>query len=764
MAEPESGPTVLSLTPGVRVVRVDGDVAFVADHLRLRLSGNVGEFVADRLVPLLDGSRDRRAILATLDDVDAAELNEWLDRLVGAGAIDERTVDPELPGFFRASQLHEGAVAHVRERRVMIVGGGEIERQLREALAAVEIRGVTVLEEEPASKEQLAEAVAGSDVVVHAGGSSRLRSAHWVNQVALADGLRALFARVEGHRAVVGPLVLPGEGACFLCWRMRALANENDYETAMAWEQDVASRPGPDLDAGPGLPALAPLVAAVGATEILKVLAAYGTPATASRVWELDALTLETRLRPVLQRPDCPACRKKGLPPPAQPPLAGLRGAAVSRPDLQHLHELAVDDRTGIVRRLGLVPRDASEPERPLVVRAELANHRFVGTDAEPFTIASGKGMLAAEAETSALGEALERYGSSPWQPERIVRGRLDSLDIPAVEPAALVLYAEQQYEDLPYSPWRRDATIGWITARRLGDGAEVAVPTLAVFMDYGTPNRSEFLFQVTSNGLAAGSTLASAVLAGLYEVLERDAFVLGWLRRLPGARLAPGSVGDAALLELERAWGRRGVELRLVLLETDLPVPVVAAFGVEEVPADDRPAVVVGLGANVDPRVAARKAALEVGQIRPALRGRLRDPETRARLDELLADPARVSDLEDHDLLYAHPSQLGHLAHWLDAPAGELGLNRLEEDEDPAATLEGLVSALATAGHDVFYVNLTPGDLETMGVYVVRVLVPGLQPIHFGAAETRLGGTRALTSPTPVALEHLNLHPHPLA
>ena len=53
----------------------------------------------------------------------------------------------------------------------------------------------------------------------------------------------------------------------------------------------------------------------------------------------------------------------------------------------------------------------------------------------------------------------------------------------------------------------------------------------------------------------------------------------------------------------------------------------------------------------------------------------------------------------------------------------------------------------------------------------VARAIVPGFQPIHFGAAEMRLGHERLRRMPAalglvpaPVALGDLNLDPHPLA
>jgi hypothetical protein len=63
----------------------------------------------------------------------------------------------------------------------------------------------------------------------------------------------------------------------------------------------------------------------------------------------------------------------------------------------------------------------------------------------------------------------------------------------------------------------------------------------------------------------------------------------------------------------------------------------------------------------------------------------------------------------------------------------------------------------------------LTPEDIASLGIAVVRVLVAGLVPIHFGADETRLAVDRLWTYRSPAGdtardLSDLNLIPHPLA
>jgi ribosomal protein S12 methylthiotransferase accessory factor len=436
-----------------------------------------------------------------------------------------------------------------------------------------------------------------------------------------------------------------------------------------------------------------------------------------------------------------------------------LCGAVEPPADLLSLLPTLVDRHTGIVTVLAEVPRDPSEPPLPLVFRAQLANSQFRGKDSEPVTVASGKGMTPDASRSSALGEAVERYGSLPWNPGLQTRSAAQDLDGPCYSPHDLVSYRPDQYERLPYARWAPDVVMDWLPARRLATSGSprVWVPALGSYLDYQVPRRREFFFPATSNGLAAGPTLAHAILSGLLELIERDAFLLAWFGRQPGHAVDPFDCGDADVAALARSYDRRGVHLRLIQLPVDTPATVCVALGIDQRPAADRPAAVIGLGADLNPALATRKAILEVGQVRPALRARLRDSQVHQRLAELVADPSCVAELDDHDLLYAHPAHLQELSHWLTAPAGASapGLG----PASPAEQVAVLVDALLAVGVPVCYLNLTPPDLAALGLSVVRVHAPGLQPIHFGADEARLAGPRL----RPIA-DDLNLFPHPLA
>ena len=145
---------------------------------------------------------------------------------------------------------------------------------------------------------------------------------HWLNRASLAQGVPALYSELSSHTARVGPLVVPGSTACFMCYRMRGLACMDDFEPEMAWEEHLDRQRQPRLHTRATLPPLAAQVGGVLAQEALKLLLGLRPTSLASHVLDLDALKLVPSLHPVLEKPDCPVCSKKA---PGPPSLQGGR-------------------------------------------------------------------------------------------------------------------------------------------------------------------------------------------------------------------------------------------------------------------------------------------------------------------------------------------------------------------------------------------------------------------------------------------------------
>ena len=813
---------VYALAPDLEVVPLGAEAWLCKTATAsCELRGASANFVVEQLLPALKNGCDWAKLQTMFAVVEPIELWRALQQLLAAGVAhvyaapaELTTVDPTLaPLLFLLDAMHvsrAAALERLADSRIAIVGLEGVGAHLALLLARCNVRRFNLIDPfacqpgnltllpvgapcslgqprqelvatalrasaaDPAAldirlgpvsltAETLGAALDGCDFVASCFDRGFAASHYWVNRYALRAAIPAVFVALEGHLGWAGPLSLAGKTACYTCYRRRAIACEPDSTAALAHEVVLDRQKSPQLHQRAVLPALAPQLAGMLATATLQTLLGLEQPTLAGQVAVCDALAPSITLCPILQQPDCPDCGGGAGPDPALPDLAALRAMGDHCADINQLAGTLVNPHTGIAQELTWHDKDASEPTIPFICAVKLANYSLRGDLREEDRVCWGKGLHQAAARASALGEAVERYAADQPSGAAIVYARRDQLDGPSLDPRRLPLYAPWQYANLPYQPYSPASTLGWVKGRAVADGP-LYIPATAVFMGYQPRFAAENLFGVNSNGLAAGPNLTRAILAGAYEVVERDAFTITWLARLPAQRVDPFTHPDPAVRDLCQLHRRRGIELGLWRLPSDHSCAVFLALGMESEPG---PAFITGLGADLAPVAAARKALLEVGQIRPSYRRSLRRVDTRARIAELLADPQRVSSMRDHGLLYCSQLMRPALAFLLDQAAQPFEWGPLEVG-DPQTQLETLARQLAASNSELLYYNLTPRDIARLGLAVVRVIATDFQPIAFGASEQRLGGTRLFELPqrlgfaaAPLTPGDLNPYPH---
>jgi ribosomal protein S12 methylthiotransferase accessory factor len=423
-----------------------------------------------------------------------------------------------------------------------------------------------------------------------------------------------------------------------------------------------------------------------------------------------------------------------------------------------------VSAKTGIIRRMQRRLNGADEPPLPIIYESLLSQFDFkTGDDMERG--ACGKGLTDGAAQLGAIGEAVEHYCAAHVRLRRIRRARIAEL-ADAIAPPEFVLYSDKQYTrpDFRYPRWDADSELGWLEAVELPVRSPVWVPASLVFLNFAGQQPQDHLTPPTSSGTAAGADLDHALLSGVLEVIERDAFLVTWLNRLPVPALEFSIIGGACGT-IRDHYARYGVETRAYLLATDVPVHAVMAIGLDR--RGDGPAAVVGLGCAMSPEGALRRALFEVCQMHPTERHKFSTGDA-ARLDRY----ADVHTLDEHALYFTRHDHLGELAFLLE------GKDAVRIDDLPdystgsvAGDLASIVRALHDVGSRTVYIELTTPDLQDFPIRVVRTLVTEFQPIAFGHDQQRLGGRRLYEVPRRLGYgtslrteQDLNPCPHPIA
>jgi ribosomal protein S12 methylthiotransferase accessory factor len=415
-----------------------------------------------------------------------------------------------------------------------------------------------------------------------------------------------------------------------------------------------------------------------------------------------------------------------------------------------------VDAETGIIRMLHEAPV-APDAARIFGCAALTSDHTAIGFPSE--TAISGSTALARDgAIVGAIGEAVERYAAAYTPEERILRAPFSAVQGEAVDPALLALYdAEQEARPgFGYRAPRPDESIGWVEGWSLSRACPVLVPAFAVYQPYARGEDEAPVVQTVTTGLACGATREEAILAGLCEVVERDAAMLLWLQSRLVPVVAPDSGLPAGVAAALARFGPNARHVTLLDATADIAIPTYVA--VWHGPLAGTHGAVFASCAKPSQTAAAVGALTELAQCLMwaaslvAGGARLPDPATDAfeRIEEHVLWPLRPDARPAWAFALASPCRAGFDAA-ADAPL-----------RDVRDAIEACVGHVARAGLEVIVVDVTSPDIAETGLHVVRVVLPGAQPLFFGLGLHRIS-TRARRLPYPDrAAPGINLHPHP--
>ncbi|MGW1072823.1 TOMM precursor leader peptide-binding protein [Streptomyces sp. NPDC002537] len=487
------------------------------------------------------------------------------------------------------------------------------------------------------------------------------------------------------------------------------------------------------------------------------------------QVSRVDLATLRVTTLPLLTEPLCPECG----PSPAPRELPGLMSRPKPDPDTCRLRPA---DSYPLPRGALANPVCGALGEGTWLnvaspTTSPVAGSVFVRTYAGLSDVTwSGQANSFAASRTLAFLEGLERYaGIHRRHHEEPVVDSYDNVRDHAVDPRDCGMYSPETYRDDPMvRPFDPAREIPWVRGHSLRDGREVLVPMRTVH--YGAGLHSDnFVFE-SSNGCATGSCLEEAVLFGLLELVERDAFLLGWYgrARLTGIDLA-SCRGGAVRAMADRA-ALQGYDVRAFDNRVDLGVPVVTALAVRR---DGGPGTLsFAAAARLDPEEAVEAALSEVLTYLPHLDRQV--AEHRADLEAMAEDFSKVRHLTHHARLYGLPGMARHAREYLE-PVSVRPMDELYGERRPATgdLLDDVLRCrdeLVRAGFDVIVVDQTAPEQERMGLRTVSTVVPGLVPIDFGWDRQRVLGMRRLRTAfrragwrtTDLTDEEIRRVPHP--
>ncbi len=447
------------------------------------------------------------------------------------------------------------------------------------------------------------------------------------------------------------------------------------------------------------------------------------------------------------------SCALKNLQVPPPPSITdGLKKA-----------ERLISSKSGIISKLEFV---GIEPGEPVVFYAKgtPVDYSFI-TGYKALNFGAGVSTDPERAAIKAVGECVERYCSSMYYEEDLVLATQNDWNGESINLQDLALFSANQYAqpDFLFPQLTPDLSLYWTQGFSLSRDNPIWIPASLVYLPYLYAREEPIFHQQISTGLACGPNLPAAIYRGILEIIERDAFMIVWLNRLPCPTLDLEGIDDPVINDLRVQIERLPIECHIKVMTLDIKVTAILALFEKE----SRPYTGLGMAVDLDPIQALRRALEEMllvylGQSRYCRENPVynRDPEYK-----------NVDLPTHHGIIHAMEPELLETLKFLKSKEKTVTINDLPNypHQNSVEDCKFLVELLRKSNLETHVMNLTTIDINDVGFKVVRVVIPGMQPLDLEHTCPHLGGKRLYEVPKKLGLvkeslkeNEMNPNPHP--
>ncbi|MGD8167295.1 YcaO-like family protein [Herbiconiux sp. P16] len=370
-----------------------------------------------------------------------------------------------------------------------------------------------------------------------------------------------------------------------------------------------------------------------------------------------------------------------------------------------------------------------------------------------------GGGTDPAMARAISMIEAVERYSNCVppknlrWATQRDLG--LESLDLRTMPRCSKTEFEHPKCQTLPYDI---DDKIRWVRGWSFRQAEPRWIPAVSVWLHLSPQARGERFTLPISTGSAAHTDLAKAVVNGLCEVVERDAISLTWLQMLPLPEIDFSDAPPDVKLTVESANSGATIH-RFFDATTDVGIPTI--YCVDTAPQSTSMRHVVMCATDLDPGRAVIKIAREIASSRIAL-------------EHGQHAPMEVDDFVDvfHGAQYmGHADRSMAFDFLLRQPREVRKFGDIPSFADltPESELRLVLARLESVSASAFAVDITTSEARSVGIHVVKTIIPELMPLSFAHRSRFLAHPRLFEAPLKLGYHsreehHLNPFPQPFA
>lgn len=381
-----------------------------------------------------------------------------------------------------------------------------------------------------------------------------------------------------------------------------------------------------------------------------------------------------------------------------------------------------------------------------------------VSTERTPeYQYGSGTAFNQIHALKKMLGETIERYSMDSFVPNIIKTCASKALTQPFLDSLQVSPFSQIQLQKSSFRKFRiTDKSIfRWTNGTSLQTGESILFPAQLVDFYYDFLPDEPIIMTTTSSGYAAGLTQSDAIYRAILELIERDAFMIHYLHKLPAKQVDIDSIDNKQLHEIQQLYKRYRFELYVFEITSDLDIPVFMAITIDRTGIG--PAVEIGLKAGFakkDTMIAAiEESNLATTWIRKNFKAEKKLPKT-------------IKTIKDRAHFWFSQENISMLDFWIQNKyLSQASIDNTKTD----SSLHYLLSLLKKHDMNIFFKDVTHNKMKEAGFSVVKVIIPQIQSVYFDERYPFFGKKRLYDAPVAMGFplsktdNDLNKFPHPL-
>lgn len=349
----------------------------------------------------------------------------------------------------------------------------------------------------------------------------------------------------------------------------------------------------------------------------------------------------------------------------------------------------------------------------------------------------SGAALTREKSKVKAYGEFIERYCGTNFRNDHEVDVIFDSYDNLKIKEECfdfneLIHFEDYLYDEseFPYARYFTHTPISWVKGKDLLNERDIWLPAQKVFLGMKLHQGEQQYITWMSTGLACGTGYYQAAISALYEVVERDSFMLTWLLKLSGKCIVVDSIRSPALTSLYNHICKHLVgEDHLFIYDISRTEGIYTVLTFIRNDNPDSFGLIVSAASHINAEIALLKSLEELCQTQVLAYIKLIGDEKRS--CQTLKEH-EVTNLHKHTLYYS-TGRRSHEIDFISASNCHVKLSDMKDffkgsDEE---VMEYFVKLFRQKNQPIFTADITKHEIRECGFRVVRAIISGYNDLE---------------------------------